>query len=129
MVDPDIKVLELVSIDEGLCSCIAEIYTSVGWGDSYSIETIKDVYTKSTYFSVAYKEHSPIGILRAFSDDVLTTWLAEIVVKKDAQNKRVGTLLLKIFLNRFKHTAIYTEALAGTENFFSKHGITPKEKL
>ncbi|MFT4302814.1 MAG: GNAT family N-acetyltransferase [Desulfovibrio sp.] len=112
------------------CIQIGNIYISCGWGDIYKWQDIKKSIIKTDYCRFATDASGkPIGMLRAFSDMVFTTWLAELIVEKDSQKKGVGTALLEQFSENFEHTGIYLTPLKGTEGFFEKIGFTQKDML
>ena len=107
---------------------VAELYGSVGWGDpqAYRDAELRMMVAQSTFFAVAEENGQMIGLLRALSDRVSVTWIAEVVVQPAYQRRGVGAALIAVLLREFAHTAIYAEALAGTDPFFARFGITAK---
>ncbi|WP_082073306.1 GNAT family N-acetyltransferase [Pseudomonas sp. LFM046] len=116
-------------LDDKFCSDIARVYCSVGWGDSYEISLIRELYLNSGFFVVAKNKGECVGVLRALTDNCLTTWIAEVVVDPKYQGLGVGTALMAELKERYKHTAIYTDPLKGAAGFFEKVGVSPREKL
>ena len=70
-----------------------------------------------------------IGMVRAFSDDRICTWVCEVCVVPSSQRQSVGTALVKLVLDRYAHTAIYAEAFEGQETFFEQLGIKARPQL
>ena len=68
-------------------------------------------------------------MLRAFSDDRICTWVADICVQPQWQRQGIGAHLMGMLEKRFGHTAIYVSALSGSEDFFEKQGVKRASKL
>ena len=116
-------------LGDEFCRDIARVYCSVGWGNSYETSFIRKLYLNSGFFVAAKHEGECVGVLRALTDNCLTTWIAEVVVDPRYQGAGVGTAMMEELKERYKHTAIYSDPLKGTEGFFEKMGVSPKEKL
>lgn len=102
-----------------------------GWGseDSYPDAVLENMIKGCSYFVVAHETHNLLGYARAFTDDIAVTWIAEILVHPERRRQRVGAHIMKELLRVTNHTAIYTQAFVGNENFFASFGIKPKSKL
>ncbi|WP_271411528.1 GNAT family N-acetyltransferase [Pseudomonas sp. Q1-7] len=116
-------------LDDKLCSDIARVYCSVGWGDHYEVSFVRELYRNSGFFVLAQHEGACIGVLRALTDSCLTTWIAEVVVDPAFQRMGVGAAMMKELKKVYRHTAIYSEPLKEAAGFFDKMGISPKERL
>lgn len=124
------KIVESIDFTEALCIDINNLYTSIGWGQNYSNDSIKLSLSNTDYLLFALDEKDKaIGLLRAFTDDVFVTWLSELAINKEYQKQGIATAMMEIFSKKFSHTSIYLEAFKGTEKFFSKFEITEKKKL
>lgn len=113
-------------------SKIAKLYGDAGWGreEDYGIAELEEMFKSTSRVFLAFnEEHQLIGFARVLSDRVSISWLAEVVVSPSAQRQGVGSALVKAVREEFRSTAIYTEALKGTEGFFMNCGISPKDKL
>jgi ribosomal protein S18 acetylase RimI-like enzyme len=116
-------------------SSIAELYECVGFGlakDYLSVENFEKRFLGGgNIFSVFATTITDrlVGIARVFSDDMFVTYVTEVCVHPDVQRQGVGTALVRAVVRRFQHTAIFTEALTGSEKLFGAVGITPKRKL
>ncbi len=112
---------------------IGRVYNSVGFTipDDFRAEPgfMEKMYAPGAFGFFAFADNQLIGAARVLSDDAICSWVPEVVVMPEWQKKGVGKILLKSISERFAHTAIYTEAFKGTETFFEKQGIRPKEKL
>jgi len=76
-----------------------------------------------------YHENELIGAARVMSDDMICSWVAEVCVHPDWQDKGVGSALVETIKERFSHTSIYLDAFLGQQVFFEKRGIKPREIL
>jgi len=104
------------------------IYDANGWGTraDYKAETVRTWFEKSSHVAVAYGDDGTLlGWVRALTDG-LNTWLPEIVLHPEHQRQGIGHALMEDVIARFNGTAIYTEALNGTERFFKHFGIVPR---
>ncbi len=119
----------LVNYDE-----VSELYESVGFGSSHvykeDLEYEKSFMSEQVYGFFAFSPSGKlVGMLRIFSDNKICSWIAEICVHPKYQKNGIGSHLMGMLNEHFGHTAVYVNALAGSEGFFEKHGIKPKEKL
>lgn len=113
-------------------SKLITLLTRSGWGteDGYNDEKIQKMIKGCFLFLAAYKQDgSLVGYARVFSDDVSVSWLAEILVDPDHRGKSIGRQLMREFLNRTMHTAIYAEPFLGVEGFFKKFDLTQKPSM
>lgn len=102
-----------------------------GWGseDSYTDAILERMLKGCSYFVVAHEASNLLGYARAFTDDIMVTWIAEILVHPEHRRQGVGTHIMSELLRMTSHTTIYVEALVGNEGFNVSFGITPKMKL
>jgi|CXWL01.1.fsa_nt_gi predicted GNAT family N-acyltransferase len=102
-----------------------------GWGseDSYTDAILESMIKRCSYFVVVQETNNLLGYARAFTDDIMVTWIAEILVHPERRRQGVGTLIMNELLRVTNHTAIYTQAFVGNEDFFASFGIKPKTKL
>lgn len=111
-------------------SALAELYASVSWGTvlDYDDAHVRALLAGATFCATAEVSDRTVGLVRAFSDKVAVTWIAEILVHPSTQRQGIGRALVETVLSEFGHTAIYAEALVGTERFFERVGIAPRPK-
>ncbi len=124
----DISVLERPEFTPERCSAIVELYNSIGWGPVTS-EQIAAAYANTFYYILVEANGRVIGCLRAFSDDVYISWIAEIAVAASCQRQGIGRAMIQALDKRFAHTAVYVEALYDSSSFFYKCGIVPRSSL
>lgn len=125
-----VTIAENPDATESLCEDIASLYTSIGWGKGYTTEAIRSALAHTGYCLVALNEKGrAIGLLRAFTDGVFVTWLGECAVAEAYRKQGVGTALMKAFLEKFAHTAIYLEAFTENKQFFERFGLRENTRL
>lgn len=108
---------------------IEEIYKSNGWGNAYTVEKIEKMFSSCHSF-FAVRDGVVVGLIRAFGDDDSITHLSEVLVHKSHHKEGIGLLLCQALLDRFKHTAIYVEALGeGAQQFFLRAGLKHRPQL
>lgn len=102
-----------------------------GWGtaDSYPDAVLEKMIKGCSHFVVAHEANNLLGYARAFTDDIVVTWIAEILVHPDRRRQGIGTRMMNELLRVTSHTAVYAEAFAGMEGFLESFGITKKSKL
>ena len=102
-----------------------------GWGtaESYTDAVLEKMTKRCSYFVVAHEANNLLGYARAFTDDIIVTWIAEILVHPGRRRQGIGARIMHELLRVTGHTVIYAEALAGTEGFNESFGITKKSML
>ncbi len=102
-----------------------------GWGaaDFYTDAVLEKMIKGCSYFVVAEDANTLQGYARAFTDDILVTWIAEILVHPERRLQGIGTRMMSELLRVTGHTAVYAEALVGTEGFNESFGIMKRRKL
>lgn len=102
-----------------------------GWGtaDSYTDAVLEKMIKGCSYFVVAHEASTLLGYARAFTDDIVVTWIAEILVHPERRRQGIGTQIMNELLRATSHTAVYAEAFSGMEGFLESFGITKKSKL
>ncbi|MGQ0811264.1 MAG: GNAT family N-acetyltransferase [Nitrospiraceae bacterium] len=102
-----------------------------GWGsaESYTDAILEKMVKGCSYFVIAYETHNLLGYARAFTDDIVVTWIAEILVHPERRRQGIGTRIMQELLRVTGHTAIYAEAFVGTAGFLEAFDITKKSKL
>lgn len=123
------EVFESSPVSEADCIQIGRLYCSVGWGREYTISQLKAIFDGAQYHVLARCGGEVVGALRALSDGCFTTWIADVAVDPKYQGCGVGRSMMETLINKYKHTAIYSNALIGSVEFFNKLGVTEKTKL
>jgi GNAT superfamily N-acetyltransferase len=103
-----------------------DVFDSVGFGMSDEDPLYPQFFGPGTvsYFAET-GEGRLVGVVRAFSDDLTASYVAEICVHPDWQRRGVGRALVKRVVARFSHTAIWTEAFPDAVRMFESCGIAP----
>ena len=118
------------NISNDLARQIADAYISVGMGTAYENAVIKALIENSSYYVLALSGGDVIGLIRVLSDGVLTSWIAEILVKPGYQGRGIGTEMLQRVKHKYANTSIYTHADIGQSvNFFAKNDIPVRPSL
>lgn len=102
-----------------------------GWGsaDSYTDAVLGKMIKGCSYFVVAHETNTLLGYARTFTDDIVATWIAEILVHPEYRRQGVGARIMKEVLRVSSHTAIYAEALVETAGFLESFGIKKQPRL
>ncbi len=113
---------------------VCEIYDNCGWGkkaiDDARILRTEKVFKQSYYFSVACDAGGNyLGFVRALSDNIATSWIAELVVIESAQRTGVGSQIFAKAKEKLGHTDIYLETFSGKEKFFELQGLKSRPKM
>lgn len=98
----------------------------VGWGENrvYDMDQVKRSLDLTNYKLSAFdNEGKVIGCLRAFSDDLLMTFVPDIFVEPKSQGKGVGKALMEKLKEDYGHTLITFGSQTGNEAFFEKLGF------
>jgi len=91
---------------------------------TWSDDSFQLIFGKGTFgFFAETPDGRLVGFVRAFSDDVGTTYIAEVCVHPDWQRRGIGRALIGRLVRRFSHTAIWTEAFPNALPLFSSWGI------
>ncbi len=105
---------------------LAELMTAVGWGSTHDSPALRAMFGGAVYTVLAEEGGRVVGYVRAFTDRVSVSWIAEIAVHPERQGRGIGGRLMEALLRDLGGTAIYGEALNGSEAFFIRHGVVPR---
>jgi GNAT superfamily N-acetyltransferase len=96
--------LEIERGGEAGAAELADLYCSVGW-DAYAADpdALAGAITASTFVVTARDDGVLIGLARGLSDDVSVFYLQDVLVRREWQQRGVGTALLDACLERFDH--------------------------
>ena len=99
---------------------------AVGWGvqREYKMPKVLEVLN-DTHLKVVVRDENgqAIGCGRAFSDDLLMTFIPDIFVLPEFQKKGVGQLIVEKIKEKYGHTSFFFGAQPGNEKFFEKCGF------
>ncbi|MCM1989249.1 GNAT family N-acetyltransferase [Oceanirhabdus seepicola] len=112
---------------------IKELYDDAGW-ISYTedipklmraIENSKDVIT-------AWEEDELIGLIRIVGDGETILYIQDIIVKKNQKRKGIGTQLLNLILDKYKHIrhkVLLTDNGEETKGFYEAYGFKQSDSF
>lgn len=125
-----------ITMDQTLASLedIAKLYSVCSFG-SYE-DLIKDSNAMNIFrapatgfFATDMDSGEILGAARVLSDDIITSYLAEICVLPCYRGTGLAEKLLEAVATRFNHTAIFTCGFIGMERFLKSQGLSKKDKL
>lgn len=110
---------------------VIDLYDASGWGrrSDYLPESIGKALANTQILIQARLNHRLVGLLRAFSDGVLTTHLSEILVHPAFRGQGVGTALMRALLSQHPITALYVDSFPENQRFFEKFGLRRRDLL
>ena len=102
-----------------------ELCKSVGWGPDRTYDMAKAAQAiKDTAYTVKIiSEGKTIACGRAFSDDLFMTFIPDIFVNPEHQNKGLGKIIMNQIKERYGHTVFFFGAQPGKEDFYEKLGF------
>lgn len=103
---------------------IIDAYVAVGWGSKgdYVEDDLRKAMDRLSVL-VAIENDTVVGVIRALSDNYLETQILDVVVDPKFTHKGIAQVLVNKMIEQFKHTAIYTKAMKGTEDLFTNAGL------
>lgn len=111
---------------------LAELYFTCNFGSCEDIEnSVEQIFFKNafSFFAISLTNRKLLGVARVISDDIITSYIAEICVLKSHRGTGLSSKLLEAVTTRFNHTAIFTCAFSGMETLLSQNGLSKKKKL
>jgi hypothetical protein len=109
---------------------LSKLYASVGYGTMVAEGLVKRIFPSGVYPVAAFNaDNQLVGLIRVFSDDVISSWLADIAAYPSDELNVVMKSMLKAVIDRFGHTAIFSEAFESEIEFLKEFGIAPKQRL
>ena len=108
------------------------LYDSVGWG-SYD-EGISKIALDNTFYSISvYDDDKIIGYGRLIGDTICFVYIQDIMVRKEYQSQKTGTLIMNKLLEKIKELQkinpdlrVYLGASKGKEKFYEKFGFVTR---
>lgn len=103
-----------------------ELSKSVGWGSDrkYEMSKVTQALLDTSFtIKVLSNDGEVMACGRAFSDDLLMTFIPDIFVKPEHQKKGIGALIITKMKERYGHTLFFFGAQPGKEEFYEKLGF------
>lgn len=109
----------------------AELHSSVGWGklQDYDLELIGKVIKKTSNIYVRDMYEKLVGLTRVFSDNIFTSYIADIVVNPEYQKQGIGTEMLEMVKQNFKGTGIFCEANFASSKLLENCGFIKRDNM
>ena len=112
---------------------ILRLYNSVGFEVPPSLASshhlLSALFGEGAYGFFVFADDQLIAMARILSDDVMRSWVSELMVDPIWQDQGVGTALIESIKSRFSHTDIHLQAYLGQQGFFEANGIKPRDIL
>lgn len=107
---------------------IRSLYTAAGWWREDAHDRFLRMVEKSIVLFVCdpEAEQKAIGVLRALTDGVFTTWVAEVLVDPQYRRRGVARALVADLRERFPETTLYADVLATGSRFVEGVGFIPR---
>lgn len=113
---------------------LCQLYMRSGFGDLSQLldsQGLDKIFSNNafSFFAINANSGALLGAARVLSDDLITSYLAEICVDPAWRSKGIGDHLLQAVITRFNHTALFTCGFKGMESYLGRQGLTEKPKL
>ena len=110
---------------------VEAVYESVGFGWSYKPLPLERLFGPGVFgfFALDRQDGRLVGLLRALSDDLSVTWIAEVCVLPSHQRQGIGARLMQALNERFPAHAIYAEPFTHNVDFITKQGLKARPIL
>jgi GNAT superfamily N-acetyltransferase len=103
----------------------ARLMSAVGWGDEAGYDLARVRRSIEAYPFVAHaraEDRSLVGYVSAFSDEVFSVFLGELVVHPAFQRQGIGSRLLRTVESRYAGVPVYVKPFAEQQPFFERNG-------
>lgn len=111
---------ELPTIEE-----VVSLYESVGWGHSKCPEAAYNAIKNSSYVVTAWQNNNLVGLGKAISDETITVYFPDLLVKPNFQGKKIGTQIMQLLL--LKYGQLHNQVLIAEDDkakkFYKKMGF------
>ena len=103
-----------------------DLSKSVGWGanKNWNLDEVQNALNKTALVVTIRNEKGKlIGCGRVLSDGLLFTTIPDIFVRPEYQRQGIGTMIMEVIKEHFRHTPIFFGSQSGNETFFEKLGF------
>lgn len=105
-----------------------QLYETTGWNSKglYSKDDLYRAINNSWYLISVYYDDKLIGFGRIISDGVYQTFIGDMIVHPDYQNKGIGRKVLNLLIEKCKMSGIQWVQLScakGKKDFYKKFGF------
>jgi len=109
-----------------------DLYITLKWGSKtdYDIQRMKEALSNTTFVVSARDSIGKlIGLARVFSDGVIHTTIADIVIHPDYRQRGIGKKIMEKIKERYGKTGIFIEAFQRNKKFFENCGYKQKDNM
>lgn len=104
------------------------LYETTGWNSNrlYSAEELYQAITNSWYVISVYEKERLIGFGRIISDGVYQTFIGDVMVDPDFQNRGIGSEIMRLLVEKCEVSGIKWIQLTsarGKTDFYRKFGF------
>jgi len=107
---------------------LLHIYNDVGWtAYTNKPEILAAAIKQSLCVITARHNGNLIGMIRAIGDGLTVIFIQDLLVLKAFQNQKIGTTLIQLLFNKYKHVrqkALMTDDTIKTRSFYKSLGFT-----
>ncbi len=110
------------------------LYDNVDWG-SYDKELSQIALNNTLYSISVYDNKEIVGYGRIIGDGAIFFYIQDIMVKKEYQNKKIGTTIMNKLLEKISEYSkknpdllVYLGASKNKENFYKKFGFITRNE-
>ena len=105
------------------CQAIYSLYQSENWL-SFTEEKVTSLFsTNLSHYLVLEEDQKILGFARYLTDEVLTTFLAEIIIDKSHRRKELGQQLIEEIHKKYPLTRI--ELISEADGFYRSISFKP----
>ena len=104
---------------------LISLYKSVRWGHASCPQATFQAVKNSSFVVTVWNGQTLVGLGRAISDQTITVYFPDLLVKPEWQGKGVGSRIMKILLSKYGH--LHNQVLIAEDdkarNFYKKLGF------
>ena len=104
-------------------AALATLLADLGWDKRNDADHAEALLRGATWFTLAEADSRLVGYVRALSDRIAVTYLAELGVSGAYRRRGIGSALLAAAVTEFGCTTIYADAAPEAVPLLARHDI------